>query len=228
MMVFKDWWLTPQRAAIHLPTATAVVADLHLGYDLARRRRGEAVPSVGLDDTIAVLGPLLFTGEVRRLVVAGDLVEDESGEHCVQEFLKWLNREGVELAGIVPGNHDRGLGKRSVSLPMFPEGFCLDGWRVLHGHGRLPRGKLVLGHFHPCLRWPGGPAAPCYLWKTGRMVLPAFSPDAAGVNVWRDRRWRSYRCGALAGDEVLDFGLVGLLPQRLAQSSARKKRKETP
>src|SRR5436309_2915696 len=30
MRVNKDWLLTPQRAALHLPTATAVIADLHL------------------------------------------------------------------------------------------------------------------------------------------------------------------------------------------------------
>src|SRR5438270_5847367 len=36
MIVHEDWLLTPVRAAVHLPTATAVVADLHLGYELAR------------------------------------------------------------------------------------------------------------------------------------------------------------------------------------------------
>ena len=37
MRVFTDWELTPDRAAVHLPTRTAVVADLHLGYAEARQ-----------------------------------------------------------------------------------------------------------------------------------------------------------------------------------------------
>ena len=45
MLVHDEWLLTAQRAAVHLPTATAVIADLHLGYDQVRRRGGEAVPS---------------------------------------------------------------------------------------------------------------------------------------------------------------------------------------
>ena len=42
MRVHEDWLLTAQRVAIHVPTRTAVLADLHLGYDAARQRRGEA------------------------------------------------------------------------------------------------------------------------------------------------------------------------------------------
>ena len=40
-----NWLLTPERAAIHLPTATAVLADLHLGYNEVRCGTGEAVPA---------------------------------------------------------------------------------------------------------------------------------------------------------------------------------------
>src|SRR5438067_991701 len=35
-----DWLLTPQRVAVHRPSGSAVVADLHLGYGQARRRGG--------------------------------------------------------------------------------------------------------------------------------------------------------------------------------------------
>ena len=31
-----EWLLTPERVAVHLPTSTGVVADLHLGYEEAR------------------------------------------------------------------------------------------------------------------------------------------------------------------------------------------------
>ena len=36
---FDDWRLTPEGAAVHLGEQTAVVADLHLGYEWARARR---------------------------------------------------------------------------------------------------------------------------------------------------------------------------------------------
>ncbi len=44
MRVLDEWLLTPWRGAIHLPTATAVVADPHLGYDRVRGARARRSP----------------------------------------------------------------------------------------------------------------------------------------------------------------------------------------
>jgi len=209
--VHADWLLTAQRAAIHLPTRTAVVADLHLGYDLARIRGGDAVPVVGLAETIASLTTALTEHAVRRLVIAGDLFESSAGHAVAEELLSWLRGIGVPLVGIVPGNHDGDLGRHVPALPTFPDGVELGRWRVVHGHGNLPAGPLVLGHFHPCLRLPGGSRAPCYVIGPGRIILPAFSQDAAGVNVLGHSRWRTYHCHAIAGNRVLDFGPLARL-----------------
>jgi putative SbcD/Mre11-related phosphoesterase len=211
VLIHEDWLLTPERVAVHVPTATAVAADLHLGYDEARRRRGEAVPLTGLDDLLLALGVLVPRHGLRRLVVAGDLFEDAAGRALVPDLLRGLGECDLELAGVVPGNHDRGLARAEPSLPLRPEGVRLGDWLVLHGDGALPPGRLVLGHFHPCLRWGGRATAPCYLIGEGRIVLPAFSPDAAGGDVRRARRWHGYRCAAVAGDRVLDFGEVSRL-----------------
>ncbi len=217
MLVHTDWLLTPERAAIHLPTATAVVADLHLGYDQARRRRGEAVPIQGLDDLLPALAALSTRHGVRRLIVAGDLFEDAAGLALVPDLLRWLGEHGLELAGVVPGNHDRALTGSEPPLPLCPAGMLLGDWRVVHGDGRLPSGRLVLGHFHPCLRWGRRIAAPCYLVREDRLVLPAFSPDAAGVDVLGRRCWRDYRCAVAVGKEVFDFGPVSRLAARARQ-----------
>jgi putative SbcD/Mre11-related phosphoesterase len=211
MIVHADWLLTPQRVAVHLPTRTAVAADLHLGYDQARQRRGEAVPLAGLDDLLHALAVLIPRHGLRRLVIAGDLFEDAAGRALVPDLLRWLAGHDLELVGVVPGNHDRGLERAGPALPLCPDGVCLGEWRVVHGDGALPPGRLVLGHFHPCLRWSGRLSAPCYLVSEERVVLPAFSPDAAGVNVLGARRWRDYRCAVVAGDAVLDFGEVSRL-----------------
>lgn len=210
MRVFEDWLLTPERAAVHLPTATAVVADLHLGYDRARRRTGEAVPEARLADVLAPLAAALARTGATRLAIAGDLFEDAWCPHLAAELREWLDGLGVELAGVVPGNHDRGLREEGGTLPVCPDGVNLGGWRVVHGDRDPPAGRVVCGHFHPWLR-RGRVSAPCYLVGEGSLVLPAFSPDARGVNVLQAACWRRHRCYAIAVGEVLDLGELAML-----------------
>jgi putative SbcD/Mre11-related phosphoesterase len=205
MLVHNDWLLTPARAAIHLPTGTAVVADLHLGYEEARRRSGEAIPQRCLSEVLAPLAALCRTHALRRLVIAGDLFEAREQPKLVEELCDWFADTGFSLVGVVPGNHDRGLGRNRKTLPLFPEGLRLDDWLVLHGHGSLPEGHLITGHEHPLFRWDDL-AAPCFLVGQRRLVLPAFSADAAGVNVVNQPRWSGYQCCVIAGEHVLDFG----------------------
>jgi putative SbcD/Mre11-related phosphoesterase len=210
MKVHDDWLLTPERAAVHLPSATAVIADLHLGYDQARRRTGEAVPLFNLTQALAPLRNLLIREAVQRIVIAGDLFEDGWSATLAAELLTWCSAAGVELRGFVPGNHDRRIPGESVSLPVCRDGVELGGWRVVHGDGDLPEGRLVHGHFHPWLR-RGRVSAPCYLVGESSLVLPAFSVDALGVNVLRQRGWQRHRCFAIAGNDVLDCGRIEAL-----------------
>jgi metallophosphoesterase superfamily enzyme len=215
VIVWNDWLLTPQRAAVHLPSDIAVVADLHLGYDQARRRGGDAVPGVSVADQLAPLGSALARHGARRLAVAGDLLEDGRCHEALTEFQAWLGRAGIELVGIAPGNHDQAaLVSGAGGLPVYPEGLQVGGWRIVHGDGPTPGGPVVQGHEHPWVRWKGGIGGPCYLVGEGRLVLPAYSADAAGVNVRGVRRWRAFRCCVIAGGRVLDFGPVGDLPRR--------------
>jgi metallophosphoesterase superfamily enzyme len=206
--VHDDWLLTPERAALHLPTCTAVVADLHLGYDQARRRAGEAVPPVSLGEVLSPLQRVLARHRCTRLVIAGDLFEDVWCPDLAAELGDWLRGVGVAVGGVVPGNHDRGLAA-AAGWRLFPDGLDLGSWRVVHGDGSLPEGRVVCGHFHPWLRC-GRVSAPCYLVGRDRIVLPAFSQDARGVNVRGAPRWRGHRCCASAGDEVLDLGELPL------------------
>jgi putative SbcD/Mre11-related phosphoesterase len=201
-----DWAMTPQRAAVHLPTATAVVADLHLGYNAARQRGGEAVPDPGPTETLAPLRSLFERQLVRRLLIAGDLFERAYDADLVKQLLAVLETARVEMLGLVPGNHDRGLNDSRI-FPVHPDGFRLGAWLVVHGDGELPCGPLLCGHFHPCVRW-GNLTAVCFLVSKQHIVIPAFSRDAAGVNVVGDPRWGDYRCLVPVGQEVLDFGRV--------------------
>jgi metallophosphoesterase superfamily enzyme len=117
------------------------------------------------------------------------------------DFHRWLERNETELVAFIPGNHDRVLEGEL--------GFRLADWTVIHGDGDRPAGRVVQGHEHPWFRFSGRLGAPCYLFTEAHLVLPAYSPDAAGVNVLGVRRWRDYRCGVIVGDRVLDFGPVG-------------------
>jgi putative SbcD/Mre11-related phosphoesterase len=189
VVVHGEWELTPWRAAVHLPTATAVIADVHLGYDRARRRKGDAVPLIPVEEQMAPLLALAAATEVRRLIVAGDLFEMRPGFELVQEFLCCLAEAKMELVAVIPGNHDRHIGKHRFYLPLRERTIALGGWTLQHGDGKLSTGPVVHGHIHPAVRLSKRQLAPCYLVAPGRIVLPAFSQEAAGFNIVGDRKW---------------------------------------
>jgi putative SbcD/Mre11-related phosphoesterase len=235
MRVLHDWLLTPERVAVHGPTRTAVVADLHLGYAEARRRRGDAVPSEAVNELLEPLRRVRQQHEVRRLVIAGDLLEDGDCREALAAFVEWVDGSGMDLLAVVPGNHDKdlaSLGDAACRLPLRPEGVTVGGWRIVHGEGVLPDAPVVHGHDHPCLRWspksranrprftrsrfaPNTIDGPCFLTGPRRLILPAFSKEAAGVNILSVPRWRALCCHIVAGDRVLDLGEVSSLRRRL-------------
>jgi metallophosphoesterase superfamily enzyme len=215
MLVGDGWLLTAARAAIHTPTGTAVVSDLHLGYAEARRRGGEAVPAPTVADCLEPLRLLFRRYSVGRLVIAGDLFEARASTELVDQLLAWFQGQSVELAAVVPGNHDRGIMSAAGPLPVYPAGYSVGRWQIVHGDGELPDTPFVQGHEHPWFRWTARTSAPCYLIGPKRLILPAYSADAAGVNVLRQRTWRNCRCAVIAGDEVLDLGPLGNLTARL-------------
>ena len=211
MIVHTDWLLTAQRVAIHVPTATAVVADLHLDYGECRRRAGEAIPFIDISEQLQPLGKAITKHAVRRLVIAGDLFEAGFCPEVAREFRQWLAAAGVKLTAIVPGNHDRDLNLWTEIGPIASGGFMLDRWCILHGNEKIFHGTVVHGHFHPCVRWHGK-KLPCYLIGQNRIVLPAFSLDAAGVNVNNDPAWEGYHFIAIQSGKLLaGVGVKGQL-----------------
>lgn len=187
-----------------------MVADVHLGYEWARGAAGDCVPSHSLGETLARLASVLARIPVTRLIVAGDLVESarpcRRTEDDVRRLAGWLESRGVHLLAL-EGNHDRG--RRPGAAPL-PPSCTLDGWTIAHGHRPIAGERTVSGHFHPMLRADGF-AAPCFLAGPGRIVLPAFSANAAGCDVRTGpvpREWidEGLRCIASTGVDLLDFG----------------------
>jgi putative SbcD/Mre11-related phosphoesterase len=202
------WLLTPEGAAVHLGERTAVIADVHLGYEWARGAGGDCLPTHTLAETIVKLGRLLARIAIDRLVVAGDLVESRRPcrrtDRDVATLVSWLDERGIRLIAL-EGNHDPSKGWTSN------DALEVAGWTISHGHRPIAARKTISGHLHPVLR-AFHFSTPCFLVGTSRIVLPAFSPNAAGVSIASlpvDRETLS--CVAAAGDELLNFGPLNRL-----------------
>jgi putative SbcD/Mre11-related phosphoesterase len=222
MLITDEWLLTPQRVAVHLPTATAVLADLHLGYHAARRRRGEAVPLPMLANLLAPLGEVVKRYSLSSIVVAGDLFEDGADRAVMSALPAWVSNHNISRLAVVPGNHDRRLGASVAGLDVFPDGIQLDSWLVVHGDQPLPqRRRVVCGHWHPSLQL-GTHRYPCYLMGKGILVLPAYCREARGVSVNQSRAWQRHSCYVPTETEVLDMGPVAAVNDSLKRTGSRR------
>ena len=200
--VFDSWRLLPQRIALHEPSATAVIADVHLGYSAARQSQGDAIPNRGVAAEMHPLIEAARNNEIRNLVVAGDLFEKGFEANLVRPFLDVLERLDIQFLGLVPGNHDRGADQAADSIALFADGYDLAGWRIVHGDGPLAESLAIAGHWHPATRWKRR-KVPCFLTRRTQLILPAFSLDAAGVHVDADPRWREWNRYAIDGGKVI-------------------------
>lgn len=202
---WEGWRLTPEGAAVHESEGVAVVADVHLGYEWARGAGGDMVPAHSLRETLARLESLRERLLFRQLVVAGDLIESPRPCRRTAADLRglrgWLEERGIALRTL-RGNHDPAMGPPTTEV---------GGWTIGHGDRPLPL-RSLLGHHHPALRC-AGLTAPCFVADPGFIVLPAFSANAAGLDVtgpgWPSAlRTRLSRCVAALDGCVLDFGLL--------------------
>jgi metallophosphoesterase superfamily enzyme len=206
----RGWALFPEGAAVHHGERLAVVADLHLGYEWARGGAGDLLLAHSLEETQAKLTTLLERARFHRLVVAGDLVE--SARWCqrthedVARLVGWLAERGVTLVAL-RGNHD------PPRRPPLPAMIDVAGWTICHGDQPVHGPRVMFGHHHPVLK-VSGTMAPCFLVGPTTIVLPAFSHNAAGLDVGSTAFARALgreplRCWASTGEELLDFGLIG-------------------
>lgn len=192
-----------------LPDASAlVVADIHVGYARAARRRGGWLPMDA--ESPARLAARLLAACVRvgasRLVIAGDLRHstrdvDDAERAEVAELLATL-REALATVDVVSGNHDRG--------EPWATSLVLGDVEVLHAPPDAPPARwTICGHLHPrtTLRDEAGASlrVPCALVGERVVVLPAFTDWAGGLAAGRARRaigWGAWREVVCAGGRV--------------------------
>ncbi len=181
--------------ALWIPeTRTALVADVHLGYSWAQRRRGELGP---LADVIAKEKLLRLTDELtpREFVFLGDLVHAprpcKPEREWIEDVLTNIRLRAHIVA--VRGNHDRAFAREFGHLPLTTvETWSAPGILALHGDrlasAPIPESAtLIMGHLHPSLALRDASGAnqrvPLFLVSPHCVVLPAFSPFARGFDV---------------------------------------------
>jgi metallophosphoesterase superfamily enzyme len=186
--------------AAWLPDARAlVVADVHVGYARAARRRGGWLPTDAESPARLAdrLGAACARTGATRLVIAGDLRHstrdvDDAERAEVDELLARV-RERVGRVDVVAGNHDRGT--------PYPSSLALGDVDIVHEPPSSPPVRwTVCGHLHPTTTLRDETAASlrvsCALVGERVVVLPAFTEWAGGIRAGRARRalgWGAWR-----------------------------------
>lgn len=173
-----DVWLDSRLALWLAAERLLVVADLHWGYATSHRARGNLLPWWGDDDIEQRLNALVEDYQPAEMIWLGDVVHAAEGGARAEAFLRQAALPITHLAG----NHDRRW--RSAGAA-----FAVRGRYFFH-HGDVPltvppHAVEVMGHHHPALSWNDGAGAqvklPALVASRHRLVLPAFSPWAAGM-----------------------------------------------
>jgi putative SbcD/Mre11-related phosphoesterase len=177
--------------ALWLPTSrTALIADTHLGYGWAQRRRGDLGP-VHDNRSEPKLQALIEELQPRRIIVLGDFVHAPKPaaeeREAVNRAISSL-QESAELI-LIRGNHDRAFAT-DFNMRIVEE-WCEAGIIARHGDRlthSVPEGAhLILGHFHPVLNFRDAAGARhrlrIFLTNPNLTVLPAFSPFSAGFEI---------------------------------------------
>jgi putative SbcD/Mre11-related phosphoesterase len=162
--------LTPNPAALirTQKTRTIVIADLHIGWEIALSQKGIHVPTQTpkllqrLKNLISAYKPekLLILGDVKHTVATAEIGEWQD----IPDFFNELKKQTKEIL-IIRGNHDGNL------EPLLPEnikilpatGVTIGEVGFFHGHrwpspSLLKCKTLVMGHVHPVVafRDPAG------------------------------------------------------------------------
>lgn len=149
-------------------TRAIVIADLHIGWEVALSRKGIHVPTQTpkllkkLMDLVSTYKPekILIIGDVKHTIATAETLE----WHDIPDFFSALDKQVHEIS-VVPGNHDGNL------EPLLPDdvrilpstGVVMGDTGFFHGHrwpspALLKCSTLVMGHVHPVIafRDPSG------------------------------------------------------------------------
>lgn len=180
------------------------MADLHWGYAVSHRARGNLLPIWGDEEIAARLRSLLADYQPAEMLWLGDSLHALAGRAAAEVF---LTDPLLPPTSVLAGNHDvRWSHAREASLQR--EGFFFH-----HGNADLvvpPDCVEIVGHHHPAATWDDGAGGrlklPALVEGPRRLILPAFSPWAAGTP-WNALRRPDETLWAIASQRI--FKLPG-------------------
>jgi DNA ligase-associated metallophosphoesterase len=196
--------LFPARAAYWPRRQRLLIADLHLGKADVFRRAGIAVPRGGTSHDLARLDTVLARSGARELFVLGDLLHGPVPEAAWRAAWRdWRARHPRLRVAVLAGNHDRRLAEADLGVEALPERVDALPFELSH----LPSADVterptICGHVHPVVRLEGV-RWPCFWWRTGTLVLPAFSAFTGGHALGPADGW----LGVCVPDAVVPLGL---------------------
>jgi putative SbcD/Mre11-related phosphoesterase len=184
--------LIPYPAALikRRKTRTLVIADLHIGWEIALSQRGIHVPTQTLK-LLQKLKNLVLTYKPEKLLILGDVKHTVAtakiGEwHDIPNFFDELKRQTKEIQ-IIRGNHDGNL------EPLLPENI-----KVLLATGAIV-GEVGLFHGH---RWPSPALLECKTLMMGHVHPVVALRDPAGFQITR-QVWVKAECDGTKLAETL-------------------------
>ncbi|MEM3623021.1 MAG: metallophosphoesterase [Candidatus Bathyarchaeia archaeon] len=175
--------LTPHPAALikAKESRTLVIADLHIGWEIALSEKGIHVPTQTprllnkLKEVLSACKPerLLILGDVKHTVAKAEISEWQD----VPEFFNELKKQVKEIQ-IICGNHDGNL------EPLLPENI-----KILPATGTVI-GEIGLFHGH---RWPSPLLLKCKTLVMGHVHPVVSFRDPAGFRIIR-QVWVKANC----------------------------------
>lgn len=178
-------------------TRSLVVADLHWGYAESHRAAGNLLPAWGDDTLEATLNSLLADYAPAELIWLGDSLHTARGAPQSRARAEAFISTSPAPVLVLAGNHDARW-SFATAAPVVRDRFILHhGDRALSADflrstplaGR-PGAVEIIGHHHPAYVYRDGAGArlklPALVQSPARLILPAFSPWAAGA-AWNER-----------------------------------------
>lgn len=194
-------WLDARLALWLQSDRILALADLHWGYAASHRARGNLLPEWGDDAIEQRLHALIADYRPAEMIWLGDIVHAAEGASRAERFL----RESPVPVALLAGNHDRrwrGAVERTRRC---------GGYFFHHGDAAVavPDGCVeISGHHHPALSWSDGAGGrlklPALIASARRLILPAFSPWAAGTP-WNHRLEPDDTLWAIAPTRIFAF-----------------------
>ncbi|NPA74493.1 MAG: metallophosphoesterase [Euryarchaeota archaeon] len=174
---------------------TAVIADLHIGYEDVMSSKGIFLPRIQKRFLIERLEVIIDKYQPRQLIINGDFKHEFSRNMRqewdeIEEVLDFLSTR-VDVV-VVRGNHDNFLktilGRRGLTLY---DKYTIGRYTMVHGHREHEvRPITIIGHEHPSISLRDELSAtvkvPCFLYSPDLIVLPAMSIYASGTDITKN------------------------------------------